>query len=276
MKKLSLILILGFILAIYGNAQDLIVTTEGDSLNCKITGLKPGFICFALVHKGQVRNTILPFNRVKYYQDKYYATSEIDKIIRQNGYTHFRLAVNGGWSYRIARNPEDLPAEFTPYLNELKSGYHYGVDATYYWSETMGIGFKYYNYRSKNEMNIAIKDDISINFIGVTLGSRLFDARKRSCMIMNAAIGYMGYLNNAVAYQYLKIKGSTMGIGYDIGYDFGVSKNVDIGIQLSAFVGSIQKFKVDNGNYIETIKLEEGNYESLLRVDLSAGLRIML
>jgi hypothetical protein len=278
MKKLNLIIILGFFLVICVNAQDLIVTAEGDSLNCKITSLKPGFICFTHVHKGQVRNTLLPFNQVKYYQNDYYETSEVSiaKNTLANDYTHFRLAINGGWSYRIAKIAEDLPAEFTQYVNELKSGYHYGLDATYYWSETMGIGFKYYNYRSKNEMNIAIKDDISINFIGASIGSRIFGAGNRSCMIMNVAIGYMGYLDNSVAYRDLKITGSTVGIGYDFGYDFGIAKNVDIGIQFSAFLGSIQKFKVDYGYYIETIKLEEGSYESLFRIDLSAGLRIML
>ena len=49
-------------------AQDLIVTKEGDSLNCKITKVETDYIYFGINKDGGVLNTLLPMSQITYYK----------------------------------------------------------------------------------------------------------------------------------------------------------------------------------------------------------------
>ena len=59
-------------------AQDLIVTQEGDSLNCRITQIDlSGLLRFLFKHKGEIRSTLLPLKQVRSYQYAYYPYAEV-------------------------------------------------------------------------------------------------------------------------------------------------------------------------------------------------------
>lgn len=272
-------------------AQDLIVTKENDSLNCKITKIKTDNIYFTFMHKEEVRNTLLPLNDVKYHQYNYYKTSIVpaDKVVDNQKFNHFRIAVNGGWSYRVAKLSGNIPPEFEQYQKELKSGYNLGVDLTYFISEPFGVGFKYNNFKSKNEIdNIYITypngyteygkmcDNISINFIGPIFSTRLLNANKKNALLLNFGLGYMGYKNEAVLVSDFTMKGSTLGISWDVGYDIGLTDNLSIGAQFSFLMGTLMEYELSDGLTTETIKLDKDGYESLSRIDLSLGLRYNL
>jgi len=269
-------------------AQDLIITYEGDSLNCKITKIKSENIYFTFNHKGEIRSTLLSLEQVKNYQYKYYQTSEVptEKITDHQIYPHFRAALTGGWSYRVAPISSGMSPYLEKYMKDLKSGYHYGVDLSYYFSEQLGFGLKGYNYRSKNELNNVsvtmsdgstqygtLSDNISISFIGPFFSTRLLDGKKRNSLLLNFGIGYMGYLDKAVLISDFTMKGSTVGLSWDIGYDIGLSKNIAIGFQLSYMIGTLTQYKLSDGINTETIRLQQGNYEGLSRIDVSIGLR---
>lgn len=269
-------------------AQDLVVTNEGDSLNCKITRIKADNIYFTFKHKDEVRSTLLPLNQVKFHQQDFYQISEVpaDKVVGNEVYPHFRAAINGGWSYRVAKISNSVPSDFKQYAKDLNSGIHYGLDLSYYFSEPLGAGFKYYNYKSKNEMdNIYLtlpggqtqhgkmSDDISINFIGPFFSTRILDANKKNSLLMNLGIGYMGYKNNAVLISGYTIKGNSLGLSWDIGYDIGLSENFAIGFQFSWMVGTLTQVEISDGSRTETVKFDKENYENLSRIDLSIGLR---
>ena len=83
----------------------------------------------------------------------------------------------------------------------------------------------------------------------------------------------MSYSDDKVIFTDYKITGNTIGTAVDLGYDIGVSENLSLGVQISAITGTLFKYDWNDGSSTETIKLEEGEYESLNRVDLSIGLR---
>ena len=103
-------------------SQDLIVTNDGDSINCKITKVKTDNIYFTFKHKDEIRSTLLPKSSVKTHQFQYYQTSEVpkEKVVGYENYQHFRLAVNGGYSYQTAKVAENVPSDFKDYIKELK------------------------------------------------------------------------------------------------------------------------------------------------------------
>jgi hypothetical protein len=269
-------------------AQDLIITGDGDSLNCKITKIKTDNIYFTFKHKDEIRNTLLPVNRIKDYKINYYATAEVpvEKIKFNEIYPHFRVAINGGWTYRTAKIA-DVPPDFIDYTEDLKSGFHYNLDVNYYFTEMLGFGIKYNNALFNNDINNVqviyedesieygkMSDNIQINFIGAIFSGRFFNSKKTNCWVTDIGFGYLGYKNKATLISDTKtLKGSTVGFYLSVGYDIGISKNFALGFQLSAVTGTLNQFKVTEGNRTETLKLEKGKYENLSRIDLSIGLR---
>jgi len=269
-------------------SQDLVVTSEGDSLNCKITKIKENSIYFVFKHKDEIRSTLLPLDQVKYHQYNFYQTAVVptNKKLLNEVYPHFRVAINGGLSYRTAKLANNIPSDFEKYMKELKSGSHYGLDVSYFFSEQLGLGIKYSVYNSRNEIdNVSVtrpdgstqygkmSDNISINFIGPFISTRLLNGNKKKSFLMNFGIGYLGYKDNTVLINDYTIKGSTIGPCWDIGYDIGISKNLAIGFQLSYTIGALSQFDVSDGITTKTVKLEKDSYESLSRIDLSIGLR---
>lgn len=285
MKKI-LIFTLCLLLSNAMFSQDLIVT-DGDSINCKITKVKADNIYFTFKHKNEIRNTLLPLSRVKAYQYDFYKTSEVPegKVVREEDFQHFRIALNGGYSYQTAKIAENVPADFKDYIKKIKSGYHFGGDITYYFTEPLGFGLKYYLFKSSNSLDDVylednqgnrhgrMSDDLTITYIGPYFSTRIFNHDKSNAFLMNLSLGYLGYSNNKVLIDNYKMTGSTMGLTFDLGYDIGLAKNLSVGFQLSFLTGTLFKYNWNDGTTTQTVKLEKGEYEGLNRIDFSVGLR---
>lgn len=269
-------------------AQDLIVTNKGDSLNCKITNLKKDFIYFTFKHKEEIRSSLLPLNQIVSYQYSFYESPLVpaDKIKSTHSYQQFSFTLKGGLSYRTAKTAELVPNDFHQYMKDLKSGYTYGADFTYYISEPIGIGLSYNAFRSSNAlnnvyittpdgitMNGKMSDDITINFIGPSFNLRLLDGARKNASLIHIGIGYLGYKNNAMLIDHYTLEGSTVGFTWGVGYDLSLSRHTALGFQLSLLGGTLNKLNVDNGKTTRTMKLEKESYESLSRVDLTVGLK---
>lgn len=265
-------------------AQDLIVTGEGDSLNCKITKVETDYVYFSINKDGGVLNTLLPMSGVSYYKYKFYTTSAlpVDAIVDgPKDFPRFRLAVNGGLSYRLSKIPSGLSRDLEEYIRGLKSGYSFGADATYYWSKGGGIGVKYDVFRSKNEFEylagqgVEFSDDITIRYIGPYYSSRILGANKVNNFFSNVGLGYVGYKDDAYIGTDVTLTGGTVGLLVDIGYDIGLSKSLAMGFQISFIGGTLTQYKISDGFNTETVELDEEEYEGLARINLSVGLRFI-
>jgi hypothetical protein len=287
MRKIFLIAILTIcIVKLY--AQDLIVTSEGDSLNCKITSIKNENVYFTFKHKEETRSTLLPVSQIKTYQYNYYkiAVVSVDKIVSNETFPHWRLAIDGGYSYQTANVGNNVPSGFSSYVEGLKSGYHFAGDVTYYFTEFLGVGFKYLLFKTSNQMdNISVtlsngvtkygnmSDDISITFIGPTFCTRLLNSNKKNALYLDLGVGYLGYQDNAIVVDKYIQTGNTVGLVWDLGYDIGLSKNMAIGFNLALITGTLSEYDLNDGVSTKTINLTSGNYIGLGRIDLSIGIR---
>lgn len=269
-------------------AQDLLVTDTGDTLNCKITKVKPDYIYFSIMQDNDVLNTLLPANRVVLYQKDYFSKREVPvhKLIGFEDFPHFRLAANAGYSYRINKIGDNVPDDFKDYVNKLKSGYHFGGEASYFFTPPLGMGFRYYSFRTSNSMDGVyfededgnayygtLSDEIAVSFIGPSFSTRIIDYTNHNSFIMSLAIGYMGYVNHMELIEPMKMTGNTLGMALDISYDLGLSESLALGFRLSLITGNLFKYDLHHGGNTTTIELEEGEYEGLSRIDFSVGLR---
>ena len=122
------------------SAQDLIVTTKGDSLNCKITKVKPDYIYFTFNNNGHTQNSLLPSSDVDYYQygtNGDYAIVSIkedknyDLVILNNGDTiHCEIvSIKHNYLYYTTDGNKEALPQSVP-LSDVKS-YKYGYSQTY-------------------------------------------------------------------------------------------------------------------------------------------------
>jgi len=270
-------------------SQDLIVTNEGDSINCKITNKTNEYLYFTFKHKDEVRSTLTLINNTKSYKYNYFKQAEVPvtKIVYGEQYPHWRVAFNTGWSYRTAPVSDGFSSSAKQYIEGLKSGYHFSAEAAYYFTESLGLGGKLlYSNASNSANNISTSipgggsfsgntsDDISVTFAGPYFAMRMFDAKKANAFILNFGIGYLGYTDRTVVgSNNLKVTGSTAGFLMDLGYDILISKNCSIGFQLALLGGTLTSVDVSDGYQTKNITLTKEQYESLGRIDLSVGIR---
>ncbi len=269
-------------------SQDLIVTNDGDSINCKITAVEADRIYFTFKHNDEIRNTLLPQSNIKTHQLNYFPTSEVptDNLVDNNNSQRLRFAFNVGYSRLTAGAPEGLSNDFAGYIKDLKNGFHFGGDLTYYFKEQFGVGAKCYFFKTTtSSVNIYVEqeaggrvygkmsDDITTSFIGPMFSTRYFDKKKRNALYINYSLGYMGYSNNAVFINNYKYTGNTVGLSIDVGYDIKVSEKASVGFQISFIAGTLSRIKVDNGVTTQTVELKKNSREGLGRIDLSVGFR---
>jgi hypothetical protein len=286
MKKLFFIALFILITGLV-YSQDLIITNQGDSIDCKITKVSDGIVYFNYKQNDEIRNTLLPNSEIKFRQLNYYQMNDSTKEASEfhRGYQKFRVALNGGYSYRTAKLAEGVQTDFMDYTKELKSGYHLGADFTYFYNESFGFGFKYCLFNSSNSMdNVYLEDNngnrlygkmsdnIKISYFGPSFSTRQYSFKNSNVFYMSGSLGYFGYVNDAVFVDDFKISGKTLGLSLGVGYDVKLSEDLSLGFQFSILRGLMTKYDLTDGGYTEEIQLEQGSYESLNRIDFSVGL----
>lgn len=198
--------------------------------------------------------------------------------------TRFIVNANVGPSFRLAKNPEGLPSEFEDYYKEIKSGLSYDISA-YYVVHDRGYGLKYNVFHSKNDYSSStnldpiinypynFSDDITISYIGPSFIYTELPSADVGEAFLEFSLGYVFYKNKAMLnYERFTYKGGNLGVVAGGGYHFRLNKQFLVGPQVSFIGGTLRKLKVENSNgSSQTISLNEDEYESLWRIDLSVS-----
>ena len=120
----------------------------GDAI--KIVNHKPPTVLGSSCHR--IEANILNLNNLaeRVILDSLKNSNESE--VKEKSFLKYRVSVNGGWSNRLAEVSEDVPDDLKEYVRELKTGYHYGIDITYFFSERAGFGFKNNRFNSENSL----------------------------------------------------------------------------------------------------------------------------
>jgi hypothetical protein len=290
MKKIFLISISVFVIICNLQSQDLIVTHSGDSINCKITKTTKDYVHFTFKYNEEIRNTLLPTNQIATQQKGYYSVSELPaNYTLKDIFPHFRIAVDGGWQYRTAKLADGMDAGLREHYRKMKSGFHYDLQAAYFFIESMGIEAMFSqqffgnnagygsltdadgNLIGSGEMN----QKMSINYIGANYLFRLFDSKKKNCWLFSLGFGYMGY-NDRMFFdniERVKMTAGTLGTNMTVGYDIELSENFGISFKLSSMGGTFRNYKLTKGGITTNETMPEKTAEGLGTIKLSVGLR---
>lgn len=275
-NSLLLLMLFGTLLSVKLQAQDLIVTTKGDSINCKITRETAEFIHFAYMKEGRKFNTLLPVTRIETFRKAYYGTPAIPFIdtpkARESGW---RSGIHAGYSRRIAKVSDQVPSYYKDYINKLKSGYTIGGDLHYFISESMGFGVKYnFNKNKEEDQQNQVEDDISMHYIAASMLTRSVMRNEKNSMSFGVNLGYQSYKDKAkVPGSSLTITGGTFGAGLEMGFGHKISQGSELYFGLALQVASLSKITTDNGYSQQTIELDKEEQENLGRLELTLGLK---
>lgn len=261
-------------------SQDLLVTHAGDSINCRIQSVKHDFIYYRILMNSEFKTLAMKAGDVKTIQYKYFTSGRgySSDLSPDEKAEHWKLSFHTGYSHRIAKIGDNVPAALKEYVNKTRPGMHFNAEMLYFMKNNLGFGLQYcYNHtkaKSENYLIGEFSDNISIRFFGPVFSFRAYNHTMKNNVYMSFALGYLGYKDKGtVNSENVLIKGSTAGLKYDAGYDIGIAKNTSLGFQMSYLTGIITEITVTQGYISQVKKLEKENYENLGRLDLSIGLK---
>jgi len=298
----STLFILFILIASFGFSQDKIVKKNGEEIFCQITRIGSDSISYITPYKDVTKiNYSIARSQVKlYYLNVNEGTKnnenndyvkEFDEPNMENNkpilvdYPKFTIGANGGFSYLLAQIGDITDPEIKDYYKDLKNGYHFGGDATYFLNKNIGLGARFSIFKTENSLEIIaiypngtyrtgiLKDDIRNTFIGPSFTFRVFPGKRNSPIVLSNSIGYFGYYNNGYLIDPIKLTGQTVGMALNVGYDLQLEKHLYLSFQLSLIAGSLSKAEVETGGTTKTIEFPVDQQENMSRVDLSIGIR---
>ncbi|TAH00912.1 MAG: hypothetical protein EAZ15_08080 [Sphingobacteriales bacterium] len=270
-------------------AQDLILTNTGDSINCKITKVEPENVYFTFNRDNQIRSTLINTTQLKEYKFNFYKSTLLpaNKVFNNKEYSHWRYGFNIAYGYQTAKSGAYKNSIEKDYYNGLRSGFSFGADVTYFIQEAYGIGFKYNRFLTSNTLNNAtlipnnggpsfignLSNDININFIAPCFSIRGIPKNEKNALIMNVALGYVGYRNNEISDKKYEATSSSFGAMLDFGYDVGLSKSTALNFQLSYLASTLSYMDVYDGTKTERRTFDKNSLIGLGRIDVCVGLK---
>jgi hypothetical protein len=232
-------------------AQDLIVTTNNDSINCQILviGNKPvgdKLLHFTVIRDNEVVKISLPVEQIRtsilgYYSDvePIYVYPNIHQKKTDDYYSRFIIAIAGGYSNRFISSNRTSNED---YYKKLKNGYHYGMELNYYFNKYLGIGINYYiSYFNLNATDYRDSEKIRMQQVIPTFNVRIFDKQKFGAFLFNIGVGYVDYKNECYMTFYNNgsyslpwtVRERGIGVLCSIGYEILLSHAMSVYLQSS-------------------------------------------
>lgn len=187
----------------------------------------------------------------------------------------------------------ELDAELREHYKKMKSGFHYGAQAAYFFTRHTGaelmfsqqlfgrtLGYGTLNDNRNGNGNYigsgSLSDKIAFTYIGANYMLRLFDFQKKNCWVLAVGLGYMGYTDrwSVDDAESIKITASTLGTNLSVGYDIGLSKNFALGFKVSLMGGTFKNYKQTINGVTTNETMPNNTFEGLGTAQLSVGLRL--
>lgn len=249
---ISVLLVLTYL---QGFSQDLVVTSENDSISCRIVKIQKKILYFVYENKGSFTNSLIPLTKVKNYTYGHYPNLKIpNKLDSTKTYNVNRLAILAGVGY----DPIRVPREFEADLRGIRTGIGLQATYSYYYSKYSGVGIKTSIFSAS--FNQDSSRSVNTFFIGPLFSIRLPNKTNKNAFVFDTSIGFIAY-NETLEISSNSFNNRTtsaaLGLTSDLGYDIEVSKNLSLGFNLGLSAGFYKEVEIDDGTSIQTFDLED-------------------
>ena len=253
------------------SAQDLLVTINYDSLNCKIGKLRNDqYLIKFIVVNDEARSTLLKHEYMKgfihkdsvlFYRKNVFQSMESNRL--RAWYPTAEIGFSAGAAYQFDkfRIDDDLTdkSDFG-----ARTGFCIEADLTHFVSSYVGYGLKY-NFRS------LLGGDLRYQYIGPIIVLRLLEREKSNHLFFSVSAGYGWMVHNNAP---LDLAGGRYRILYDahsasgdlaVGYSFRLTQNMSLRLKASCSLGYPGDVKVDKIHELpyvpdNVISLDMGHY----------------
>ncbi len=272
-------------------AQDLIVTTSGDSIHCAITTVAPKRIFYARAGTDD-RTQDIAIEEVAMYQRQGYFPVILGKVrslgSRNTKNERWILSLGGGYSRLLAPAQEGLSTEEQDYINTMRNAMHLSASIACFWSATVGISAEYHSMSgakasgtmrfpvsADSSITGPVEDDLTLTFIGANLET-LVPLSTRTSLYTSLGLGYLKYRNDAVIIERALVTGNTFALNLRLGVDVELSKKVGLGIQLGYLMAKVDRLEYDFGYGKLNLQLPSSQAQNVSHLDAGMALRLRL
>ena len=252
MKKIFKVFFLGAIALLMNLtssvAQDLIVTTKGDTLHCKILGIEKHSIKYSFKTDNGTEVT----NEIDGSEVKQIYSKEIQDLAQknatataseetQNKEENRVFRIYGGWaySYRLGEAKSDIPA-LKSLLEDIKSGYEISGGIHLFITPKWAVGADFHLHKASAELstyNLDAKMDVGILYIGPSV--LFFNEDKIGTFDAVMGLGYVGYTEKNTANNKSETdKKASVGLTASAEYLFKIGDHFSIGPKLGFVLSS--------------------------------------
>ena len=215
------------------NAQDLVITTKRDTLNCTLGKLKNDFYPIKFVIEDSVFSGLIHKDSVFFFKKDVFR--ELNNNRLRPWYPLVEIGFDAGFAHHFGkfRIDDDLTNKGS---FGARTGWFLGTDLTYYISKRIGYGIKY-NYRS------LLDGDICYQYVGPMMVFRFLERKKSGHFFFNysAGLGWMVQKNAPVQLYLLRprieMRARSLSGNITAGYSFRLSKHVSARVQASCTMG---------------------------------------
>jgi len=290
-KKLGLIPLLLVMGTFSAAAQDIIVTTIGESISCRIIdqdSIQVVFIRHGREQRGEampkylvhsiVLNDPEEMKWVKKDQRRY-------KYSKENKMKGFRTGLSAGYSRLLAKT--DAPHGFSQYMEALRSGFNIRADADYFFGRYFGLGLRYALFHTENQADGVyvsngqtgqwgvgeVSDNINAHSIGLAPSFRAPIRKGKAHFLTTISAGYMGWINNATVLTPVVMSANAFYNAYSLAMDVQIHGKLHLGVSGEILFATSKSVHVTDGTNSTTQRLSDRNRLNMMRVDANLGLR---
>ena len=239
MKYLIFLITILFSQVVYGQQQnrDLIVTTTGDSLFCKIIDVNPNEIQFSFDRSGSVI-TIKRSETVSHtynYRPASVSGKSSDKRNTEKSAGFFNVAISAG-----------VNTFGTISVGDVESGgaFVFGGDFGYFYNPYFGAGIKFFVTSCDINFSDYFWGSDRLSFGGPALYGRF--GKKKLSYGVSASFGYLTWLLSNASINNVKlddVSATNFGGFVSAGVNYMVTQEIGLGFNIQSMFGSI---KTDN------------------------------
>ena len=269
-----------FLATCFVNAQDLLVTINRDTLNCKMGKLKNDhYLISFLVEDEKAKSEILRYEEINgliHKDSVLFFKKNVFRGMHDNRlrpwYPLVEICFNAGGAYQFGKfHIEDDLTEKSDF--GARTGLFLGTDLTYYVSKRVGYGLVY-NYRS------LLNGDIQYQYVGPMMVFRFLEKNKSNHLFfsISGGLGWMVQKNAPIQYFEIRplitMKAKSLSGDLAVGYSFRLSNYVSLRLKASCNIGYPVFVRIEDlQSYVTSpIPLDIGDYcHNMNTINFTAG-----
>lgn len=282
-------LLLAFLLIpLWSNAQDRIITTQGDTLIGKIKLVGEESLKFRF--QGESQTKIISKSIVAQFDKKYRETlsdSSLTKFEQRKKYDGFSIAVWNGIGHLIYPIYETVPVFLVKYNNRLQTGYTFATELSYFFNKHLGVGSRYsvmmtnssfdnilFYDSDGNYLGISdMRDQVRIHSAGINLIGRLINKKQTIQLTGSFFLGYTHFRDKVKSLVPFVVTSHMVGVGGKLAGDFRAAKNFYFGLSAGTYYANVSRYKYQDENVELQLSLDKENHLNLLRIEVLFGIR---